>query len=157
MTADTRPFRRAEMIELHQAGVIVHTDDYHGGLVGWREYADIRGGDLTIDGEVLGRLLQDLGLLDRRPGHIGDYPLVLRYDMKTGGSRGRTNLLGGEGGKRIKGLWARVESERLLEIRFIEVFDDGQEAEQGLTYCGSYTVWWSPAEEPEVSATEPEG
>ena len=57
-----------------------------------------------------------------------------------------TSIRGLEGSHAIKELWARVDGPQLLQVRFVGTFEGSgnvtEEYEQGLTYSGSYTVWW---------------
>ena len=58
----------------------------------------------------------------------------------------RANLISGgpfRDGVRTDALQACIVSERMLRVRFIQVFDDGLETVRVITYTGAYTVWWS--------------
>ena len=140
-------YRKADMIELHDAQVVVYADDAKAEAIGWRKVPTVKGAGLSVEGNALARLLQALGVTFDADLLYGDeYDVLFRRPLST---MPRTPEPPLEGALRIKELWARPEGERQLHI-YVNVASETpeeDEAVQDLMYSGSYTVWWSAAED----------
>lgn len=151
-------YRKAELIELHDSGIIVHPAEYSDATAGWREFNTIsqvyavEGFSLARIAEHFGIELKDRVVKDEKTRKTftarvedADYPVLRRLAEKIGS--GHTSE-SGEGSHQIKELWARVLDPKLLAIRFVALMNPGQPDEeshtQEVTYAGSFSVWWSP-------------
>ena len=151
-------YRKADMIELHDPGIVVHVDDFPANGLDWRTSRSVAGTRIAVDGNEAARLFEALGItfdadvlfgdifdvLFRRPATIG---MVRLDDPPENVPLGDGSL---EGVVRIQELRARPEEPNLLHIHIsstVGASDDDDLYVQELTYSGSYTVWWSTAAE----------
>lgn len=138
-------FRKADMIELHDAGIVVHVEDLPAEDLGWRDSPTVVGKRLSVDGNELGRLLHALGLtFDAEMLYGDEYDVAFHRPLRTGEDRPDVPLADT---LRIKELLARPDGPHLLHIH-VTSFPHGEEDQeyvQELTYSGSFTVWWSNA------------
>lgn len=136
------------MIELHDAGIIVHIEDFPQDGLGWRDSPTVAGRRLVVNGNEVARLLQALGLTFDAEGLYSDeFDVVFHRPFRTGEAKPDVLL---EDVLRIQELRARTDGPRLLHIHVtsdIGEADSEDQYVQELTYSGSYTVWWSTAEE----------
>ncbi|MFP4475806.1 MAG: hypothetical protein ACLFOY_09605 [Desulfatibacillaceae bacterium] len=148
-------YRKAELVELHDAAVAVHPEEYSDALAGWREFVE-EVEHFVIDGHSIAALAEALGwkthpvvgintetgqdeattianmelpLIRRRRESIGDAQTSIAYE--------ESNI--------IKQLWARVEAANLLSLRLVIEREEGGKPDlyvQEVTYSGRFTVWW---------------
>lgn len=142
-------YRKAEMIELHDAGVVVHVEDSEGAV--WREAPTLRGTYLSVNGDGLAHLLEAMGVAFDADMLFGSsYDVLFRRPPRAGARRSGRPVVNVPG---ITELRVRPEGDRLLHIfvTFRPGDTEGDEEEeafvQEITYSGSYTVWWAAAEE----------
>ena len=146
------------MLELHDAGVILHPRAYSDGLVGWREFPYLGGTKFVIHGEDIAHLAEAFGLAlgkfsivsHTREGEprktyyrVSDHEFSVRRGYL---EVGRGHADDWEGSHIIEKIWAR-EDNGCLHIRTRCFCEDAEEGriyyEQRVTYSGSYTIWWS--------------
>jgi len=147
-------YRRADLVELHDAGVVIYTREFSASGSGWREYTEL-GESIVIEGEEIARLAQHLGL-EPRTIFEEDLPggrsmrLQLR-DAEFAFHRRRVAVGGGgtgirhEDGRFVDAIGARIEGPRqlTLRVRFCWKIGDGWEGEEReVVYHGPFTVWW---------------
>ena len=136
------------MIELHDAGIVVHVEDFPEEGLGWRDSPTVAGRRLVIDGNEMARLLQALGLtFDANELYGDEFDLLFHRPFKTGEAKPDVppaDVL------RIQELRARADGPMTLHIHITSGIGEAESEDQyvqELTYSGSYTVWWSTAEE----------
>ena len=135
------------MIELHDAGIVVHVEDLSREELGWRDSPTVVGKRVSVDGNELGRLLQSLGLtFDAEMLYGDEFDLFFKRPIRTGDEKPDVPL---SDVLRIKELKARTEGPHLLHLQITAHPASGADDEfvQEITYSGSYSVWWSVAEE----------
>ena len=127
-------FKKVDMIELHDANVIVCKDRFDG-EPGWHESpAESENERFTIYNDEILKALK-----------INDATNVSIYREKT--------VIGSEehrGFNRIKELLVKIEAPNLIHIRIVSFstsWIEGRSRENNytndITYSGSYTVWWA--------------
>lgn len=135
-------FKKAEMIELHDAGVVVPVKGYSDAIVGWTEYSDQAAGGYILDGDVVADLAK---IFNVKFGDLTEYSenkqfpynrklKDLEFEIKKSVTDISSNM-------NIKELWAKIEGPKLLHIR-IHIDDPQETIIQQLTYSGNFTVWW---------------
>jgi hypothetical protein len=146
-------FKKAEMIELHDCGVVIHHTSYADGLVGWHTYPS-EGEVLSVDGESLDHLCQHLGLPVKpiyyeNEGMGTTPPCRMRRDLAERKfpllQKERFVMGFGRGDDRdVKELWAKVRGPNHLELLVEFLFPHGNDTEQQrISYSGAFTVWWA--------------
>jgi len=131
----TDNYKEADLIELHDAGIILQRDGSDPRL-GWGEF-DLHGDSYLVDDEDIGTFLGALGI---------DYDRGVRiYKARTRVGAGQP-LEGTEFPRRIATLLARPEGPRLLWIKAELCLENeaGEEERrwQEITYSGAWSVWW---------------
>lgn len=139
-------FRNADIIELHDAGIVAYVENLPPEDLGWRDSPTVVGKRLAVDGNELGRLLHAIGVsFDAEDLYDDEFDVVFRRSMRMGDEKSDVSL---KNTLRIRELLARPEGPHLLHLLITaHPADDGDEVVQRLTYSGSYTVWWSKAED----------
>lgn len=141
-------FRSADMIELHDAGVVVHVEDYPSDGLGWRDSPTVVGKRIAVDGNEAARFLKALGITFDADELFGDdFDVIFRRPVHAGALKSDVPL---KDVLRIRELRARPEGPNMLHIHITSYGREGgseEEYVQELSYSGSYTVWWSVAEE----------
>lgn len=140
-------YRKADLIEMHDAHVVVYAENTMAAGTGWRKVPTVKGTCLSVEGDALARLLQALGVPFDADLLYGDaYDVLVRRPLST---MSRMVDLPLENALRIKELWVRPEGERQLHIYVNVASDTSEEDEsvQDLLYSGSYTIWWAASEE----------
>lgn len=135
------------MIELHDAGIVVHVEDLPREELGWRDSPTVVGKRFSIDGNELGRLLQSLGLtFDAEMLYGDEFDLLFRRPIRTGDVKPDVPI---SDVLRIKELKARIDGPHVLHLQLTAhtTSEADDEFVQEITYSGSYSVWWSVAEE----------
>lgn len=138
-------FRSADIIELHDAGIVVYVEDLPPEDLGWRDSPTVVGKRLSIDGNELGRLLHAVGVsFDAEDLYDDEFDVVFHRGMRMGDEKPDVSL---RDSLRIRELLARAEGPHLLHVHITAhpADNDDEEVIQELTYSGSYTVWWSRA------------
>jgi len=147
-------YRRADMIELHDARTIIHARDYSDAFTGWVEFpgdADMT----TVSGHDLSQFLEHYGYEALAIRGSGKYPRRVQ-DLEIEMTHHRP--LVGSGSKHYN-----METQEIISIEveiplspnmlsFRVVFSWNSEGKESyatryLTYCGAYTVWWAEMEE----------
>ncbi len=131
------------MIELHDAGVVVHVENLPREDLGWRDSPTVVGKRLSIDGDELGRLLHAVGVtFDADVLYNDEFDVVFHRPLRTGEEKLDVAL---KDTLRVTELLARPEGPHLLHIHVTSHPADNADEEyvQQLTYSGSYTVWWT--------------
>jgi hypothetical protein len=149
-------FRKAELIELHDAGVAVHPVEYSDALAGWREFIEDTG-YYVLDGRSVATLAEALGWKTHPVTGINtqtgskesatiedlEFPILRRRRERIGDN---TTSLPDEESNVILELWAKIEAPHVLAIRLVierdEEEDGPTEYVQEVSYCGRFTVWW---------------
>lgn len=155
--------RKAHVVELHDAGVILHPHDYPDAIAGWNEC--FCGPQWILGGEHIAHLLEVLGLgpglgwetkvWSEKDGREKTRVILLR-DTEFEVDR-RLDVVGSGhcvfgswiGSHKIGELWAEVVAPRHLRLRFTTLWEhDGEEQSHTVEveYCGDFTVWWAAAE-----------
>lgn len=152
-------YRKADMIELHDPGIVVHVDDFPVDGLDWRASPTVAGTRFALDGNEAARLFEALGVTFDADLLFGDeFDVVFRRPVIRGASSSDEALdddgaLEGDplgGVLRIREIRVRTEGSDLLHIHISSVpggSDDEDQYVQELTYSGNYTIWWSTAEE----------
>ena len=136
-------YREALRIELHDAGVTVHSNmrsDLDGS---WREFAHF-GRGIKINGDGLAEVLHRTGLIGERiKRELGkrEYDLLDVVNFQTGADGSSNRPV--EGGHDIEKLEVAVEGAQLVHIRATCSIDEGGSYVLRNTYSGSFTVWWA--------------
>jgi hypothetical protein len=129
-----------EMIELHDAGIILTSQTCTDALVGWNYGQDEHGLTYSIEGKDLERLAKHFG--------IGTYPIrksnEAQYleDYTFSLVRKLPDVPDEDKDRWIKTLSARIIAANLLEILVTWAFSDGDLIPVRVTYSGTFTVWW---------------
>jgi hypothetical protein len=137
--------RKADMIELHDAGTVVYVEDLPQQDLGWRDAPTVVGKRVSVDGNELGRLLHAIGVsFDAEDLYDDEFDVVFHRPMRMGEEKADVSL---RETLRVKELLARPDGPRTLHVQVTAHPADDPEEEiiQELTYCGSFTVWWSKA------------
>ena len=141
-------FRSADMIEFHDAGIVVHVEDYSAEGLGWQESPSVVGTRIAIDGNEAARFLKALGVTFDADELFGDsFDVVFRRPMKMSDGNAGVPL---KDVLRIREIHARADGPNMLHVHitsFNRLTGSEEEYVQELSYSGSYTVWWSVAEE----------
>ncbi|MEX2399179.1 MAG: hypothetical protein WD423_00295 [Rhodothermales bacterium] len=138
-------YRNADIIELHDAGVVIHVENLPREELGWRDSPTVVGKRLSIAGNELGRLLHAVGMsFDADALYDDEFDVVFHRPMRLGEEKLDVAL---EDTLRIKELLARVDGPHLLQVHVTShAAESADEFVQELTYTGSFTVWWTTAE-----------
>lgn len=138
-------YRRADMIELHDAQLTVHVEGFPQD-VNWLNAPTVNGARLSVDGSGLAHLLEAIGVtFDANHLYGSEFDVLFRQPAPAE-DRASESLLSDV--PRINELRARPDGAELLHIHMtLEFGEEGEEYVQELTYAGHYTVWWSVAEE----------
>ena len=149
---DSPGYRKAEMITLHDAHVVLYKEDYGDAEVGWSGFDPARNGRFVIDGSEIATLLATLGI--ENPHLNGSEFSILRYNEEVGRDPDNLNRIFHDDGHRIKELEVRILDPKVLDIRFTAFYEDEDQSfnyTREVTYAGSYTVWWTCAQDKEES------
>lgn len=143
-------FKEAEMIELYDAGVVLHPKRYSASA-GWR---DSPGESYCIEGRTIEKFMGLFGVqrpLFEKPDaetggitkclqRVPDLP-IFRRPMEIG-----DGSLEGTEAEIILKLWANIEQPQLLHVRIRSVCDvmdsDKKYYDQDFSYSGRFNVWW---------------
>jgi hypothetical protein len=138
-------FRKADLIELHDAQLVVHTDDF-GDVSNWRMAPTVRGNYVSVDGDGLAHLLEALGVTFDADLLFGyEFNILFRPPFTMDHGQTEVSL---PDTPRIKEIWVRPENSNLLHVHLlIRMGETEDEYVQELTYSGHFTVWWALAEE----------
>lgn len=156
MTNIDKSYRKTELIELHDRGIMIHPYQYSDALAGWSEYA-YNSQRYVIDGSGLSELAKYFGIDIKEQYYTNkkgqccvqelknfDIP-ILRKPIDEIGTGKTTEQF--ELSHKIKEIWAKIIQPNLISIQFVTIFDEEQESKeeivQEVTYSGSFTVWWS--------------
>jgi len=145
-------YRKAEKIELHNAGVVIHNYDYSDAITGWHEYDDTVDYCFVLNGECISELCAVLGIETQRippvygakyPRDIKDMelPIITKNRKEVAARYGR----GGGSNHKVKDLEFATEKSDLIHIRFVSEPLEGEKWEGevlSVTYSGRYTIWW---------------
>ena len=151
-----KEYRRAELIELHDRGIMIHPFRYSDALAGWSEYAS-NSQRYVVDGAGLSELASYFGFEINEKHYIdkkgrkcaqelrnADIPLLRKPIDEIGTGRTSEPF---ELSHKIKEIWAKIIQPNLISIQFITIFDEDldskEEIAREVTYSGSFTVWWS--------------
>lgn len=133
---NTQSYREADLIELHDAGIVLQRDGSDPRL-GWREF-DLHGETYLIDDEDVGTFLGAFGI---------DYDRGVQIHKARTRIGSGQSLEGTEFPQRIATLLARPEGARLLWIKAELCLENeaGEEERrwQEITYSGAWSVWWA--------------
>ena len=156
----TNDYEEAEMIELHDAGVVVHVKSYGDANIGWTSDAELTCESYHIQGPAIDDLLNRAGIRPRlmdkndpcsgktRPVHESAPHIEIHKQREAVGSGGF--ILGYALKRTIEKLWVKIEKPQLIHIRIMYLCDEGApdecEVYQETTYSGSFNVWWSKQE-----------
>lgn len=152
--------KKAHLVELHDAGVIVHPYSYPDGVVGWNEC--LFSSQWIFSGEHISHLVKALGpdvslgwyedvwsekdgCVKRQWRDLAREGLKIQHQADVVGS-GHCSLGFGIGSHKIGELWAQVVAPRRLRLRFTTLWEqDGKEHSHTIEveYCGNFTVWWA--------------
>lgn len=151
-----KTYRKVELIELHDRGIMIHPYKYSDALAGWSEYA-YNSQRYVIDGSGISELAGYLGIEIKeqhytdKKGHQCVQELknlditILRKPINDIGTGRTTEQF--EFSHKIKEIWAKIIQPNLISIQFVTIFDEDTENKdemiQEVTYSGSFTVWWS--------------
>ncbi len=138
-------YRKADLIELHDAQVVVHAEDFGDG-VNWRTAPTVNGNYVSVDGDGLAHLLEALGVtFDADLLYGYEFNVLFRRPFPVEHFGTEVSL---PDTPRIKEMWVRPENPHLLHVHLIiRLGHSEDEYVQELTYSGHYTVWWAVAEE----------
>jgi hypothetical protein len=150
-------YRKAELIELHDRGVMIHPFDYSDALAGWSQYAE-NSNRFVIDGAGLAELAGFFGLATKEKiitDQSGNKKFTQNLkDTEIPVLRKPADKIGAgytsephESSHKIKDLWAKIIQPQLISIRFVTVINEDsaekEEIVQEVTYSGSFSIWWS--------------
>lgn len=153
-------YRSADMIELHDANMIVRTQTASETENGWREYPHVGGLSYSINGSVIEKLAKHFGLETQdafqsftspKTGERTTFRSLLRQsNFEIGTTRkivGDRSQEDSEGLQLITCLLVRTTTHNILDIKitFELEYEDGNvdTFEKEITYSGKYTIWWT--------------
>ena len=147
-------YKKAEMIELYDANVVLHKEDYSNAEVGWNGLVPEQGEKFIINGSEIADLLLTLGIESypvyegKRPSHpmsLENMEFTINRHNKDVGNDFR-----GDNGHQIKDLGVKIVNSLMLNIRFTAIYEEDGQTDiytREITYSGSYTVWWTSDKE----------
>jgi hypothetical protein len=160
----TDGFQIADMIELHDAGIVLVHHDYPDGVTGFGSYPSVGGKAITVEGSTLQDLAEFFGLPLFPQEHTLKSGGVVhsRLEHKSFGITSSRTVIGG--GKLqvnysmplpddydvpIHSLSARVLGPNLLDFIVKFLFEENGQpytVSRRLTYSGTFTIWWADQE-----------
>ena len=128
-------YRRAGMIELHDAKIIIREKEFENY---WSEYVEL-GEKIVLEGIDMEKLFKRLDIEIASHAVYANDICIRKYKNIFGD--GKTF----EDTSTILKLEVKIESPTMLLIK--TTFDNHNDAEmptfiQEVTYCGNYTIWW---------------
>jgi len=142
MEASEMEWRDANMVELHDAQVIVRRSDCRpGGPVGWSEFASM---GLKATYQLQGVLLNS-GALKPSEGKNCLTPLWVQENCLCAGPMADDDSEWGMTHE-VNRIQVAEEGDK-LHVRTVCLDVEGAEFTQSVTYQGSHTIWWRDQEE----------
>jgi hypothetical protein len=76
-------FKKAEMVELHNSNVVLHTENYSDGVIGWTGIAG-ENEEFYLDGQSLSTFLEMIGMNINPAFTVKNKPIINPYiDCRT--------------------------------------------------------------------------
>ena len=144
-------YRDAELIELHDTGVVINHSGLSGAVIGWQEYPGAHGEKFTIKGDDLALMAQIFGIVPPKFVEYEDakgQQLSMKPDSVVVGIERQRSVIGHahREDKKISRIEAKIRGEKLLDIKTTSVVpsDNGpKEITNEITYSGGFSVWWT--------------
>ncbi len=156
-------YKEAEMVELYDAGVVIHTKDHDECSIGWSSLPGLHGANYWLNSYTVDDLLKFIGvkprIIDKRDPATGENQQVyakvpdLRIYKELGEICDGFPLHGIASTNTIQKLWVKIDAPQMLRIRMRYLYrvnedpSDEYTRDQETTYCGTFKLWWPTEQE----------